>query len=298
VSAGAKIMTTRQIFLSHSSTDGMLATLLAHEIEQELGDDFHVFASTRADAINSGDKWFDVIRERMDKADALVVLITESAKNSAWVGFELGYFWHKNSIYPLHHPRVSLPAPFSALQSKKITEREQLDNFFNALSEKLGVKRSHKADLDAIIKTAHEMVVIPVGDKSLGKFIEYLENSSWEVGDKTGKYFVCQDNIDYEIGITTRLSSDVFLEEGIDTYIVLLMIDKKEFRRLDFMIDTANILPAPSQINGQRIWLKDSLIMKVARAISKFKGYKPTTPEEFDRELEKIARFLDIEIIE
>jgi len=302
----------RKIFLSHSSLDGVLATLLESEMKRELGDDFIIFRSTRADAINSGESWFKVIRQEIDESDALVVLITETAKNSAWVGFELGYFWRKENIHALHHPRVALPSPFSILQSKKLTVRDELLNFFKTLCAKLGVKYEAKADVDAIIALGNQIVIMPVEDKSLGKFVEYLENSEWQfvVSGQPAKGYghdiwICQDMIDYEIkseykGVT-KIS--LFPQRNIKAYNIGLFIsDKIVFVRPFIQVgddEYITSLPLPSQDTVQGwYWSKGSLEMKVARIISTFDGVRPKTPEDFDRELEKFANQYGIAIVD
>lgn len=301
----------RKIFLSHSSLDGVLATLLEAEMKRELGDGFTVFRSTRADAINSGEQWFNVIRQEMDEADALVVLITETAKNSAWVGFELGYFWRKENIHALYHPRVALPSPFSILQSKKLTVRDELHNFFKTLCDKLGVTYEAKADVDAIIALANQIVIMPVEDKSLGKFIEYLENGNWSYigssGKKSSIVWVCSDMTDYEIELHNYgriVPSKHFLESFDAANFLDFLISNKTIHRLKFVLlgdfEWETLLPVPLQDNSTKrwYWSKSSLEMKVARVIAQFNGVRPKTSEEFDRELEKFANQHGIAIVD
>lgn len=304
----------RKIFLSHSSLDGVLATLLEAEMKRELGDGFTVFRSTRADAINSGEQWFNVIRQEMDEADALVVLITETAKNSAWVGFELGYFWRKENIHALYHPRVALPSPFSILQSKKLTVRDELHNFFKTLCDKLGVTYEAKADVDAIIALANQIVIMPVEDKSLGKFIEYLENSEWEISRKENDItkdepslsfeFTCQNNVDYKIIIERSYTDWVSLFKQDKLHIafdVMLKIRDNIFRKLLFngSWESQHLTPSPKQDDAQNWYLsRNSLEIKIARVIAQFNGVRPKTSEEFDRELEKFANQYGIAIVD
>jgi len=303
----------RKIFLSHSSLDGVLATLLEAEMKRELGDDFIVFRSTRADAINSGEQWFNVIRQEMDESDALVVLITETAKNSAWVGFELGYFWRKENIHALYHPRVALPSPFSILQSKKLTVRDELHNFFKTLCANLGVKYEAKANVDAIIALANQIVITPVEDKSLGKFVEYLENGNWSyIGSReknSSVLWVCSDMTDYEIELhdpepvyAQQPYQDSFLDYVDTPKFLDFLISNKAIHRLKFIFLEGDkgetLLPVPLQNKSKWYWSRNSLEMKVARIIGKFDGAEPKTPKEFDIKLKKFAREQDIILID
>ena len=108
------------IFLSYSSNDAEFVKALSEYIELEL-DNVEVFASSRPDAIGSGVEWRNDVLTNLENSSVLIILITAPSENSVWVGFELGYFWHKTDgthIHALKHPTAKLAQSTRYIASK------------------------------------------------------------------------------------------------------------------------------------------------------------------------------------
>jgi hypothetical protein len=163
------------IFLSHSSKDAKLAREIAQQIEANLPG-FKVFASTRPAAIPSGSQWFDFVIDHLDKAVALVVLLTPLSENSLWVGFEFGYFWKKSgrsNAYFLYHPKATITGPIANIQGTLVTDPEDLKGFFAKLCSDLGTACELKTDFGLIAGMARGLAA-PPPERTYRKFIELL----------------------------------------------------------------------------------------------------------------------------
>lgn len=305
----------KRLFLSHSSADSTLATLIASEIEREFSDTVNVFVSSRPDAIPSGRDWFDTVMENLDKADALVILMTEPAVNSAWVGFELGYFWNKTEkerIYPLFHPSTSIPSPMNMLQAKKVTDKDELTDFINRLCSDFGRNYNNKFNVNAIVRAGQAIPKAPPA-RSLKMFENYIENKSrWsQVIDNGIETWIYEDDVLYHILVDPHFDPDrqqSFDEDWVNrfpaamlgydkpkSYPVVLKIAGVVVKQFYFVsLDSARyFVPMPEiefkdEDERSFYWEKSSLIYKVAKIISKFYPMYPT--------FESFAERADIEI--
>ena len=146
------------IFISHSSKDGELARLLKQQIENCFNNTVEVFAAN----IDPGENWFNKVMGKLNDADSIIVLITSnSVKDSHWVWFELGYFWsvHNQSLkslderakifYPLYMDGVEWPNPVKDLQIQAVllSDEIQLLSFFQKLCQQFGYGDLAKTDL-------------------------------------------------------------------------------------------------------------------------------------------------------
>lgn len=164
------------IFLSHSSQNAALATVLSEEIEKEFS--VTVFTSSRPHAIPSGTAWLEEVLKNLDLAVALVTLLTHSSENSAWVGFELGYFWKKTArrgLYGLYHPQAQIPSPFNTLQAKLVLDPGQVENFLLQLSEQLNHDFRGKANVARIVEEANKLTLTPA-ERSMKRFEQHIED--------------------------------------------------------------------------------------------------------------------------
>jgi len=151
------------IFISHATEDKAIALVLQQQIIAALGiDASNAFLSVDSYAIPSGSDWFEEIKKSLDRADALAVIVSPYSMNSIWVGYEIGYFWHKakgkERIYPLIVPETELKGPIERLQGKSLSDPAGLKAFFNKLCEEFMIKDSEKADISAIVQAANNAV--------------------------------------------------------------------------------------------------------------------------------------------
>jgi MFS superfamily sulfate permease-like transporter len=149
------------IFISHSSLDKDMARVLQEQIETVLGgkENAVVFNSSDPYAIPTGSDWFEEIAAQLDKSHVLVVLVTASAKQSIWVGFEIGYFWSRakgKHIYPVAVPGAKTFGPIEKLQAKSLDKPEHIDGFLRHLCQDLGIGDPTLADTKPIIRKASQ----------------------------------------------------------------------------------------------------------------------------------------------
>ncbi len=291
-----------QLFLSHASKDSVLAEFLATEIEREFENSLQVFVSSRPDAIPNGKDWFDQVMDNLEKADALVILMTETALNSTWVGFELGYFWKKQEksyIYPLYLPAASVPSPVDKLQAKCITNNKELESFVQSLCSDFGRDYSGEFGIDAIVRSA-QSIPKPHSDRSLARFSNYIDNSHWEkVLDEGNEFWICEDDALFYIEVESeetqefreewiqpfpahRLGNDPAIPYKVKLKISTVTIDNFRFISVD---GGRYFVPMPEidmnvinyDVNQDRkfYWRRDSLIFRVALIISVFYHVHP-----------------------
>ena len=116
------------------------------EIDRVFANGVYVFTSSVHGVIKPGSDWLNSVKENLDKAKAVVVLITPVSINRPWIWFEVGASWSKMSegkgrIYPLCAPEIEfsgLPEPLSRLQALSLGKAEHIKLFFQTLCEQFG----------------------------------------------------------------------------------------------------------------------------------------------------------------
>ena len=134
------------IFISHAATDEPIANILKAEIDRVFANGVYVFASSVPGVMKPGSDWLNSIKENLDKAKAVVVLMTPVSINRPWIWFEVGASWSKMSegqgrIYPLCVPEIEfseLPEPLSRLQALSLGKAEHIRLFFQTLCDQFG----------------------------------------------------------------------------------------------------------------------------------------------------------------
>lgn len=134
------------IFVSHAATDKPIAEILKAEIDRVFANGVYVFASSVPGLMKPGSDWLNSVKENLDKAKAVVVLITPVSINRPWIWFEVGASWSKmiegkGRIYPLCAPEIKfseLPEPLSRLQALSLGKAEHIKLFFQALCDQFG----------------------------------------------------------------------------------------------------------------------------------------------------------------
>jgi hypothetical protein len=103
------------IFLSHVSTEGVLALVLKHWIQIVFNNRIKVFVSSDLHNITAGDIWLGNLRAAFMDARVLIVLCSPYSVTRPWVNFETGGAWFKNiPVIPLCHSGQrldNLPSP-------------------------------------------------------------------------------------------------------------------------------------------------------------------------------------------
>jgi hypothetical protein len=134
------------IFISHAATDRPIAEIIKSELDRVFANGVHVFASSVPGVMKPGVDWLNEIRENLENATAVVVLITPVSINRPWIWFEVGAYWSRlqkgsGRIYPLCAPEIDLsdlPEPLNRLQALSLGKAEQVKFFFQELCDKFG----------------------------------------------------------------------------------------------------------------------------------------------------------------
>lgn len=198
----------KRIFLSHSHADSEFAKILQEAIETATGE--KVFRSSEEHAIPIATDWFKKVKKQLSKADALVILLTESSAGSFWVPFESGYFWkHRKGehIYVLHQPGVTVPNPLNNVQAKPLDNPGHLSNFFEEICRQFGINFSAESDLTRSLYQSANRLTQPRPERSIARFVHYLDDfrgwKSVQDFDLSGKWrktiWIYEDDVVYQM---------------------------------------------------------------------------------------------------
>ncbi len=134
------------IFISHASTDKPIAEIIKSQIDLVFSNKVYVFVSSVPGVIKPGSDWLNDIKLNLEKAKAVIVLITPVSINRPWIWFEVGASWakmidKKSKIYPICVPKVELsklPEPLNRLNAISLGDIEQINAFLQTLCEQIG----------------------------------------------------------------------------------------------------------------------------------------------------------------
>ncbi|MBC6938061.1 MAG: toll/interleukin-1 receptor domain-containing protein [Chloroflexi bacterium] len=98
------------IFISHATTDNPIVDILKTQIEQVFAHGIAVFASSVLGVIRPGRSWLDEIKNNLEVARAVIVVVTPVSLNRPWIWFEVGASWSKmesdsRRIFPCSDPQ-------------------------------------------------------------------------------------------------------------------------------------------------------------------------------------------------
>jgi uncharacterized protein YegL len=109
------------IFISHIHEDAQIALCLKRFLDEAFLGVFTIFVSSDGASIRAGENWSSSIEDALSRAELVLALISEQAKDRRWIYFECGgaYFARKRVI-PICCRRFTIPelcAPLSWLQA-------------------------------------------------------------------------------------------------------------------------------------------------------------------------------------
>ena len=123
-----------RVFVSHATADKWLATTICEKIEA-------CGATTFRDDrdIDGGDDIPDRIRDELQSATELVVLLTPDSVDRPWVLLEIGAFWGNQEprrIVPIlcHAPIEKIPG---MIKSKKAIHLNEFDQYLTELRNRM-----------------------------------------------------------------------------------------------------------------------------------------------------------------
>ena len=106
-----------QVFISFVHEDSRVAAAVQSLLQQELQLHGDVFLSSDQSQVFAGDMWLDKLREALDSARVVVLLLSARSLSRSWVNFEAGAAWLAGKrVVPCCYGRTSkdgLPHPYS-----------------------------------------------------------------------------------------------------------------------------------------------------------------------------------------
>jgi len=139
-------MPTR-IFISHAAADEALASALVDCIlaAMVVNDSDLRCTSVPGHKLPVGSDFTATLLEDIDESSVVVGLITKNAISSSWVLFELGATWgSKKNLKPIVTDEVELnklPGPLSGRHVARLSNKGDLNQFLEEISEVVGAKR-------------------------------------------------------------------------------------------------------------------------------------------------------------
>lgn len=134
------------LFISHATSDGEFAQVLKQGIDRVFASGIAVFCTSSPGAIPVGRDWLADIEEKLNRAKAVIAVITPISLERPWLWFEVGATWSKGHngdcrIYPLCVPEVDLghlPSPLDRLQALSLGKAQDVKLLFQELIAQFG----------------------------------------------------------------------------------------------------------------------------------------------------------------
>lgn len=201
------------IFVSHAATDKPIAEILKAEIDRVFANGVYVFASSVPGVMKPGSDWLNNVKENLDKAKAVVVLITPVSINRPWIWFEVGATWFKTSegqcnMYPLCAPEIEfseLPEPLSRLQALSLGKANQIKLLFQTLCDQFGfgnMKGFKGSTIKSRLPKYNELKLdttdLDAGTIYTGPYGDYSNEELKEILDEEYVYGECRNWEKYE----------------------------------------------------------------------------------------------------
>lgn len=135
-----------KLFISHATSDGEFAQVLQTEITKVFADGIDVFCTSSPGGIEPSKDWLASIEEKLDNAQAVIVIVTPVSIERPWLWFEVGASWlrarkDQTAIYPLCAPEITLselPSPLDRLQALSMGKAQDLKLLFEGLIKQFG----------------------------------------------------------------------------------------------------------------------------------------------------------------
>ncbi|HEX8116173.1 MAG TPA: toll/interleukin-1 receptor domain-containing protein [Pyrinomonadaceae bacterium] len=112
------------IFISHIREEAGVARALRLCILEEFKNKYPVFISSDKRLLLAGELWLERIREELESAKIVVLLLSTKSLGRPWVNFEAGGAWlTKKALIPACFGELrkkDLPKPYSDIQAIKL----------------------------------------------------------------------------------------------------------------------------------------------------------------------------------
>lgn len=136
------------VFVSHVHEDRAVAAWLRTRLEEHFLGMVRVFVSSDTEGIGAGEKWFEVMDQRLNECRLLLILCTPESIYQPWVNFEAGAAWAlRKRMVPVCHGGLTpddLRMPFLTWQGLTLTLPEDLEKLYRA------VAKQHESNVPAV----------------------------------------------------------------------------------------------------------------------------------------------------
>lgn len=211
------------IFISHATTDRPIAEILKAEIDRVFANGVQVFASSVPGIVKPGVDWLDEIRNNLEKATAVIVLITPTSISRPWIWFEVGAYWSRShigtgKIYPLCAREINqsdLPEPLNRLQALSLGKGDQIELLFKELCDRFGFgnMKGFKGSLISRKLPKYSDLKIDQSDLKLGTIYSgpYEKYSDEELEEVIDENYIHKEYIEfYDIGAFPKERDSIF----------------------------------------------------------------------------------------
>ena len=134
-----------RIFLSFVHEDQAVAEAVQGVIKAFL--DVDAFLSTDQSQVFAGDIWLEKIRQSLEDAEIVILMLSARSVRRAWVNFEAGAAWlTKKQIIPCCYGSMSkerLPHPYSAIQALNLSD-QTFDYLLESICHHIGIDFSER----------------------------------------------------------------------------------------------------------------------------------------------------------
>src|SRR5438874_13773869 len=108
-------------FISFIHEEERVAMAVKNLLRDKLGHAHNIFLSADNWQVRAGEDWFERVREELDRARVVVLLLSPNSISRPWINFEAGAGWlARKSIIPVCFgglQRGNLPRPYSNFQA-------------------------------------------------------------------------------------------------------------------------------------------------------------------------------------
>lgn len=167
-----------QIFLSFVHEDEAVASAVKSLIETELRLGGQVFMSSDQGQVFAGDVWLDKIKNALQDAEVVVLLLSRRSVARAWVNFEAGGAWLQGKvIIPCCFGELSktaLPHPYSSIQAVDLSSEREVYYLLTSIHRHLRLDPSVKPNDPFIERLVQKMNPKVSTDDPIAKMVEIM----------------------------------------------------------------------------------------------------------------------------
>lgn len=126
------------LFISHLHADKELVDLIHKLIDEVFSEVFDIF-NTSGKPPEAGRKWHDAIRDNLDKANVVLVILTPRSVKRDWVIFEAGAAWlsaekQEKKLIPCFYEIDEIPSVVAPFQGVSLTARDGISELIESLT--------------------------------------------------------------------------------------------------------------------------------------------------------------------